>query len=209
MRKKTEARRDVILNAAAQEFCERGYEGASVSAIAARIGGSKQTLYNYFTSKDDLFAEVTARAINSLMDAAYAEMMEEDDLASALRRYGERYLAVRQSPEMVALVRLVFGESGRSEIGRLLWGRCQMEGVAKVGGVLAAAMRAGKLRAADPTVAAFHLFGLLGAELVDAVILRAREPATTGEISEVVDRAVEAFVAAYRSPVEDPSLHKE
>ncbi len=198
MRKKTEARRDAILDAAAQEFCERGYEGASVSAIAARIGGSKQTLYNYFTSKDDLFAEVTARAIDSLMDAAYAELMEEDDLASALRRYGERYLAVRLSPEMVALVRLVFGESGRSEIGRLLWERCKMKGVAKVGGVLAAAMQVGKLRSVDPTVAAFHLFGLFDAELVDAIILRFREQASPDEITQVVARAVDAFVFAYR-----------
>jgi AcrR family transcriptional regulator len=201
MRKKSEERRDAILTAAAQEFSERGYEGASVSALSTRIGGSKLTLYSYFSSKAELFVEVMARAIDRMMDGAYAQLMDGgDNIVQKLRDYGEHYLSFRQSPEMVALVRLAFGEAGRSDIGRLMWERAKMKGIAKIAEGLAAAMEAGKLRSADPRLAAFHLFALFDAELVDAVILRVRTPASTDEISQIVARAVDVFVSAYCRP---------
>lgn len=197
MRKKTKARRDAILAAAASEFAEKGYEGASMSAIVTRVGGSKQTLYSYFPSKDDLFIEVTDQAIDRLMNAAYAELVVGDDMARTLCRYGQRYLEVRQLPEMVALARLVFGEAGRTEIGRQMWRRVKLGGVAKTADFLTAATRAGKLDVPDPNVAAFHLFALFEAELVDGVVLRGRDAASTEEIGEIVGRAVQVFLAAY------------
>ena len=51
MRVRTQARRDTIIEAAIQLFEEAGYEGASMSELARRLGGSKATLYGYFPSK--------------------------------------------------------------------------------------------------------------------------------------------------------------
>src|ERR1700761_2914102 len=50
-------RRKAILAIAREIFLTEGYAAASMSAIAARLGGSKGTLYNYFPSKEGLFAE--------------------------------------------------------------------------------------------------------------------------------------------------------
>lgn len=197
MRKKTEAKREAILDAATQEFTERGYEGASMSAIVGRTGGSKQTLYNYFPSKDDLFVEVAMRAIERHVEASLAEMSEETDFEQSLRRYGLHYLSVRQSPEVVGLVRLAYGEAGRSNIGRVLYQRGRMKGVNDVAAFLASVMKEGKLREADAAVAALHYFALLDAELADPVILGVREPATDAELAEIVGRSVGAFLAAY------------
>ena len=55
-------RREAILNVAREVFFEQGYSAASMSTIAARLGGSKGTLYNYFKSKEELFeAQVRGR----------------------------------------------------------------------------------------------------------------------------------------------------
>ncbi len=197
MRKKTEVRREAILDAATQEFTERGYEGASMSAILGRIGGSKQTLYSYFPSKANLFVEVMLRIVNHHVAASYAEMTEETDLAQSLRRYGLHYLKVRQSPDLVGLVRLAYGEAGRSDVGRLLYQRGRMKGVHDVAAFLAAAMQDGRLREADATIAALHYFALLDAELADPVVLGVREQATDAEVAEIVGRSVDAFLAAY------------
>lgn len=197
MRKKTEAKREAILDAATQEFTERGYDGASMSAIVGRTGGSKQTLYNYFPSKDDLFVEVTMRAIERHVEVSLAEMSEGANLEQSLRRYGLHYLSVRQSPEVVGLVRLAYGEAGRSNIGRVLYQRGRMKGVNDVATFLASVMKEGKLREADATIAALHYFALLDAELADPVVLGVRGPATDAEIAEIVDRSVGAFLAAY------------
>lgn len=50
-----EARRLAFLNAALDEFFERGFAAARMDDIAARAGFSKGTLYLYFDSKEALF----------------------------------------------------------------------------------------------------------------------------------------------------------
>lgn len=52
--------RAVLLRAAASTFAERGYDGASVDAIAASVGLSKGAVYAHFPSKLDLYLEVVS-----------------------------------------------------------------------------------------------------------------------------------------------------
>ncbi|NUU19214.1 TetR family transcriptional regulator [Cellulomonas humilata] len=58
-----------ILDAAADEFAERGLAGARVDRIAERAGANKQRIYAYFTSKDQLFDAVIEDRIEQLLDA--------------------------------------------------------------------------------------------------------------------------------------------
>jgi AcrR family transcriptional regulator len=51
-------RREEILRAALEVFAERGYQGASVAAIAERVGLTQQGVLHHFPSKDRLLAEV-------------------------------------------------------------------------------------------------------------------------------------------------------
>lgn len=48
--------RDAIVRAAADEFVERGYEAASLRAIARRAGVDSALVHHYFDGKADLFA---------------------------------------------------------------------------------------------------------------------------------------------------------
>lgn len=60
------SKRQAILNAAADVFAEQGFAGASIDAIAARAGVSRQTIYNQVADKDNLFkivvGEITERS---------------------------------------------------------------------------------------------------------------------------------------------------
>ncbi len=53
-------KRQAILNAAADIFAEEGFAGASIDAIAARAGVSRQTIYNQLGDKDNLFKVVVS-----------------------------------------------------------------------------------------------------------------------------------------------------
>src|SRR5580698_823343 len=53
---RSDARRRAILDVASEVFVAQGYAATSMSEIAAKVGGSKGTLYNYFRSKEELFA---------------------------------------------------------------------------------------------------------------------------------------------------------
>src|SRR5574337_479200 len=119
MRAKSETRRQAILEAAAQVFQETGFERATMSAICERLGYSKATLYNYFSSKEALFSAV-------VFDASEAEFLAsldaldatQGDIAQALERFGQQILAVPYAPPVQAVRRLIISEAGRSELGR-------------------------------------------------------------------------------------------
>lgn len=81
---------------AAEHFAERGYDGASLSAIAADAGMRKASLYAHFASKEELFAGVLAAALRAeLLAAAGAFAAEPAEQAlpggEYLRRLPQRY----------------------------------------------------------------------------------------------------------------------
>lgn len=75
--------RDRILRAAAAEFEERGYDGATTRAIAARAGVDPAAIHHHFGTKSDLFAAVIDIPIRP--DRALPEI-----LAGPLDQVGER-----------------------------------------------------------------------------------------------------------------------
>ncbi|MHA6820638.1 TetR/AcrR family transcriptional regulator C-terminal domain-containing protein [Ralstonia pseudosolanacearum] len=198
MRRKSEAKRDAILEAAARLFREVGFERASMAEISTRVGGSKATLYNYFESKEALFFEVMfLSALPEFQGTHHALGASGEDLDKALLRFGERFLAVLYSPDVQAARRLAIAEAGRSELGQLCYARGPAKGHAHVADFLREAMEAGRLRRADPNVVARHFLALLEAELLDGFLFQALEPVDTGQIRAVAQRAVAAFMAAY------------
>ncbi|MBA2811590.1 TetR/AcrR family transcriptional regulator [Streptomyces sp. KM273126] len=57
-RARTEERRAEIVRAALEVIAERGYRGASMAAIAERVGLTQQGLLHYFPTKDALLVAV-------------------------------------------------------------------------------------------------------------------------------------------------------
>lgn len=60
-RSREEGRLERILDAAFEVFGERGFQGTTLREIAARVGISAGSIYNYFTDKDKLFEAAVAR----------------------------------------------------------------------------------------------------------------------------------------------------
>lgn len=70
-------RQEALLAAAAEEFAERGYEGASLNRIVERAGSSKGSIYYYFENKADLLSTVVERAMARVMsDVAFPRLEE-------------------------------------------------------------------------------------------------------------------------------------
>ena len=59
--KRTELRRDQVLDAAAQCFRAEGFHGASMARIAAAAGMSVGHIYQYFTNKDAIIIALCER----------------------------------------------------------------------------------------------------------------------------------------------------
>ncbi|HEX7866521.1 MAG TPA: TetR/AcrR family transcriptional regulator [Variovorax sp.] len=199
MRVKTEAKRDAIVQVASEVFRELGFEGASMVEIAARVGGSRATLYGYFSSKEELFVAVIHGAAKSHFDPIFAALGQEgdDDLERVLQRFGEKLLAVVCSQEVIQAYRAVIAESGRSDIGRLFYEGGPKKGAAEMAAFLEQQMRKDRLRTADPQVAANHLMALLHSETVTPGLLGIQGPLTRKEMREMTQRALQVFLGGY------------
>lgn len=204
MRVRTESKREAILEAASQVFLEAGFEGASMAEIAARVGGSKATLYGYFSSKEDLFIEVIHDAAKHHCERVFAALENDsDDLPLALQRFGERTLAVLCQESAIQARRAIIAESGRSDIGVRFFEGGPKKGTAELGRFLALQMEKGKLRQGDPIVAAHHLMALLDSETITPRLLGIEKKLTKGYIREAVSRALETFLAGHRPSAPD------
>jgi len=109
-----ERRRPLILDAAFAVFRERGYEGASMEAIAARAGVTKPVLYDAFGGKESLFTELLRREeerilgeIAAILPAAGSPQPLERTLSDGLVAF---LRAVAASPDAYRVVFL--GEGG-------------------------------------------------------------------------------------------------
>jgi len=198
MRTKSDEKRQAILDVAAEVFREAGFERASMSEICARVGGSKATLYNYFPSKEELFFEVMFLSTEAEFEATHKALdPTTEDIGASLKNFGERFLTLLCSPEVLAVRRLIVAESGRSELGRLCYTRGPKRSQAEVSRFLASAMAQGRLRQADPLVATLHLRGLLEAELLDRFFFQVDDAVSKKEIKAITERAICVFMAAY------------
>jgi AcrR family transcriptional regulator len=64
-----EVTRERILDAAERLFAERGFEGATLRDVAARVGVRNPSLYNHFDSKEALYAAVLERGVGPVLRA--------------------------------------------------------------------------------------------------------------------------------------------
>jgi AcrR family transcriptional regulator len=87
--------RDAIVDAANQLFAERGYEGASMRAIAAAAGVDPALIRHFFADKDTLFATVVADR-TSIFDRLAASLA--GDQASVGQRVADTYLRLWEQP---------------------------------------------------------------------------------------------------------------
>lgn len=198
MRTKTEEKRQAIIDVAAATFGELGFERTSMSEICTRLGGSKATLYNYFASKEALFLEVMFQASEAdFHNTMQALQASDDDAALTLRNFGERFLGLLYSPEVMSVRRLLVAEGGRSNIGQRCWEMGPARGNVAINAFLQQGVERQLLRDTDTEVMRHHLLALLEAELLPRFMFQHLPAPTPQEIAECTRRAVDVFMLAY------------
>lgn len=195
----TQARRNAIVAAAAEVFLEIGYERASMDEVARRAGGSKATLYKYFSSKETLFETVVRNySARFLTEAANGLTQPENQrltLKQKLTRFGEDMLrVVAYDNQALQIYRVVLGEAGHSDIGQLFLEsgiRQSMEALAQE---MSAAMERGELAPANPMLRAIQFTTLVKAETEALFFLRELPHFSEEKVSEMVANGLQLFL---------------
>ena len=191
-------RRQAILDIARETFLREGYASASMSAIGAKAGGSKATLYTYFPSKADLFAAVMADMCGRSRLELIAEGDSAHDMETALHRLGMAYVRLMLSDDVVTLHRLVVAESQRfPEVGQALYEVGPQLGKATLAERLERFIAGGTMRACEPMRAAGQFVDLCVSGLYRRRLWNIAQPITEADMVANVDAAVDTFLRAY------------
>jgi TetR/AcrR family transcriptional regulator len=114
MRKSAEERREQILEATVEEFAAKGLRGASVEALAERVGVSQPYVYRLFGTKKELFLAATGRVCDRVQETFRdaAEVDPKNPLGAMGRSYGSSRFGRK---EMLLLLQ-GFAASGDEEV---------------------------------------------------------------------------------------------
>ena len=147
-----------LIHAAREAFMEEGYR-ASVDGIAARAGVAKQTLYNHFPSKDELFSESAGLIANAI---AVSLDGQTGDVRTTLIRFGTTFREKVHGAEGLAMFRTLMAEAARfPSLAQAYFDKGPELTAARLADFLGRAMAAGQLHQDDPRFAAEMLLGML------------------------------------------------
>lgn len=196
-------KREAIIAVARRLFLEHGY-GIGLDAIAAEAGVSRQTIYNLFSAKDDLFAAIVQQS-SDLITAPLAHLAPGAMPHQVLTLLGESFLHKMASEQTVGLQRLLIASAADFPgIGPAFYDNGPGLGVARLGAYLQRETEAGRLAVTDPVLAAEQFFGMLLGHTTLKRILRMQVSLTEADIRHRVDTAVTTFLRAYSpSPAMD------
>jgi AcrR family transcriptional regulator len=196
LKAKRDQRRDVILEVAGAVFAEEGFAATSMSNIAARLGGSKGTLYNYFKSKEELFAAVVEEECSA--KAALFDVDENHTIAEALTAIGERFIEHIMSDWTVRMFRVIVAEASRTpELARVFYEAGPSQGTRLLTEILEAARARGEIVADDCELAAHQFMSLCKGAHHLSCVLNIAPPLTEAEIKVVIAEAVLTFMARF------------
>lgn len=193
------AKNRAILEAAARVFLESGFHQASMDRIAQKARVSKQTVYNHYRAKEDLFTAIICDRAGQLLSGLEQRLHNRGRTADALKAFGADFLSFILSPAILAFYRLLVAEGeGRGELGAIAYAQGAARAVETLAGFLAERARKGELRIADPQASAEMLLGMLRGQHQMRALIGAGPILNSKKLKSWVAGAVETFLAAHR-----------
>lgn len=116
----SEKKREKVLQAATSEFAKNGYKTANINVIARNAGISIGSMYNYFSSKENLFLTVINEGYKHLEAALSRADLEQGDIFDKLEeilRVAQRFS--KENPEITQVYCDITSE-GLSHLSRKL-----------------------------------------------------------------------------------------
>jgi TetR/AcrR family transcriptional repressor of mexJK operon len=194
------AKKEQVRAGAQRLFLDKGFAATSTDAIAAEAGVSKQTLYAYYPSKEELLADVLEHLIEEGSQGGLPLTVEgappgsRDELRQALDSLARKLISGLMDPDYVALVRVVIAETRRlPHLGRLFRSAVPERVLGHVSALLEAARENGVIEAVDTDAASRAFVGpLLTYVLLDGLFVGDGPPRPPSP--ERIEAAVDLFM---------------
>jgi TetR/AcrR family transcriptional repressor of mexJK operon len=199
-RLKPKAKEQEVLDVATEYFLQHGYRGASINAMARSSGISKESIYRYFSSKQQLFEAVIGRELIEYRRSLRGldVTLRSSDLRVALITLAETILGIITTDRTMALRRLIFDEATRSpEVGRHYYKIGPEQAYAVLEGVFATHAHESDF---DIPTLAKHFIGLLTWRVTLERQCAVRGQPSQEEIEDLSASLVDDFMKAFLKP---------
>lgn len=195
------ARERAILDAALRCFAANGYSGTTMDQVAEAAGLSKPTLYQYFPSKEALFARMMLDKRDRMLVVFAAP--DGGEMVDRLHGFAWAYADTVMQPMMLSLARLILAEVQRfPEIGQAYQAAGPDQLLAALKAFLLAQRTAGRLRFDDAELAAEDLWGLILSAPRTQALYRPDLTFRRTDLARYVTNGLQVFLRAYSTDPE-------
>lgn len=194
----SEIKRKQIIKAATSEFLKQGFQGCGMDRIAESANVSKRTVYNHFSSKEELFLSILEHLGTDEHPVYDHDFSTEQPIEQQLVEIATIEVEILQSNEVQKFARILLGELVRSdEMAELFKSKrpsCYSDFILW----LESAISKGALSVVDKEFAAEQFFGLLESHAFWPLIFR-NERLDDKRREHVVSSTVSMFLTTYKS----------
>lgn len=194
-----EGKREAILEAARNVFLEVGFGATSMDAIAIAAKVSKQTVYNHFGSKEELFAAMIRSACDRMLKA-FEQAAKSGKPEDTLRVVARQYMDKLFTRDRLSLHRILMAEGQRfPELGQIFY-ECGPQVTRKyLADYFTEQNARGVMHVANPLITAEQFLAMLTGCHFKAQL--GIEPAPPqGAIDLYIENAVSLMMNAYGGP---------
>lgn len=198
MRVKTNKKRKSFIIAAEELFLTQDYASVTIDAIVKAAKSSKPTFYNYFKSKDELFEAYIIDSAQDFMNELHETITFTTSIDKTLYQLASTYIRKLLSPHIIALNKLVVGESKRQpDIVRIYFEQGVKKVVATFNYVMEKAVKSKALQGDTPDVLAKYFKALCDAECHELALWGQKANWSEAEIHQQTEKAVQLFLKLY------------
>jgi TetR/AcrR family transcriptional regulator, regulator of autoinduction and epiphytic fitness len=188
--------REAIVAAAERLFLERGFGAVSMDDLAGAAGVARRTLYNQFTSKEEIFREMLLRVSGQLEDAFPPGIETRGDVEHVLRQLARVILDLHTQTEYLGFLRMVIADSRQFPWIAAEFAAVMDPQAERLSRYLAHLTTLGVLNCRDPLLAAHQFMGIFNEfSLWPCLMGRDHIPVPA---EDLVEETVRMFLRHYR-----------
>ncbi len=117
-----DSKKNRVLQTALFLFGEKGYNGVTMDSIASTLNISKSSLYQYCSSKEDLFSQILQSSSFNLYTQNLSSNGHDIDIRETIKSIGKSYIQIGDNPQRSSLLKTVIKDSAQfPELGKLYY----------------------------------------------------------------------------------------
>ena len=189
-----------IVAAARTLFLDHGYDDVSIDDIAKVAGVARQTVFNWFKSKETVFRAMVQDHWNNWgRNAEAANTPHEAPVEQHLRAFALSVVAFQDSPEQIKFQRLIVAESRRLDwIGPAAYRAGKGPRMKALAAHFATLHSEGRLHCPNAEIAAWQFIALVQEFLVWPKVMATGDDSAIPPVETVIEEAIATFMARYR-----------